>query len=84
MGPTLSLYIYIYIYIYIYNKERSRGQPREIEREKDKILFLFSSVLSLIYVVSIVGIRRAKNESSSTRRRLRVSTKNTGFHREFK
>ena len=28
--------------------------------------------------------RRAKNESSSTRRGLHVSTKNTGFRREFK
>ena len=59
--------------------EREKGSVRE-----DKNLFLFSSLLSLIYVVSIVGIYRVKNESSSTRRRLRVSTKNTGFRREFK
>ena len=61
------------------NKERSRGQLRETERERDKILFLFSLLLSSIYVVSIVGIRRVKNKSLSTRRGLRVSTKNMGF-----
>ena len=48
------------------------------------LFFLFSSLLFLIHGVSIVGIRRAKNESSSTRRGLCVSTKNTGFFREFK
>ena len=77
MGPTLSLYIYI--------DERWRRFFGAAVRERrsvreDKILFLFSSLLSSIYVVSTVGIRWAKNESSSTRRGLRVSTKNTGFH----
>ena len=76
MGPTLSLYIYIYI--------RRRGQSRERVSVREKSLFLFSLLVSLIYVVSTVGIRRAKNESSSTRRGLHVSTKNTGFRREFK
>ena len=59
--------------------ERERLSVRE-----NKILFLFSLLLSSIYVVSTVGIRRAKNKSSSTQRGLHVSTKNTGFHREFK
>ena len=46
---------------------------------EDKILFLFYSLLSSMYVVSTVGIRRAKNESSSTRRGLHVSTKKHGI-----
>ena len=47
---------------------------REKKNEKPKI---FSS----IHRVPPVGIHRAKNESSSTRRGLRVSTKNMGFRR---
>ena len=43
-----------------------------------------SKLLSLIYKVPSIGIRRAKNESSSTRRGLRMSTKNTGLHQGFK
>ena len=41
-------------------------------------------LLSLIYEVPSVGIHRANNKSSSTRRGLRVSTKNEGFHRRSK
>ena len=52
------------------------GQP---SRESFSLFFLFSSLLFLIQGVSTIGICRAKNESSSTRRGLRVSTKNTGF-----
>ena len=48
------------------------------------IFFFFFSLLSLIYGVLTIEIRRAMNESSSTQRELRVSTKNTGFRREFK
>ena len=39
---------------------------------------------STIYGYRLVGIRRAKNERSSTRRGLHVGTKNTGFRRGFK
>ena len=53
------------------------GFSRKREREKTK---LFSS----IYGVSSVGIRWAKNESSSTQRGLNVGTKNTGFRQGFK
>ena len=53
------------------------------ERERVLFYFLFSSLLFLIHGVSTFGIRQAKNESSSTRRGLRVSTKNTGFRQEF-
>ena len=45
------------------------------EREKKK-----SKLLSSIYGIPSVGISRAKSESSSTRRGLRVGTKNEGFH----
>ena len=39
---------------------------------------------SAIYRVSSIGNRRAKNESSSTRRGLPVDTENTRFRRGFK
>ena len=77
MSPTLSLYIYI----------GAGGSGRERERLSVRefyFIFLFSSLLFLIHGVSTVGIHRAKNESSSTRLGLRISTKNTGFRREFK
>ena len=76
MSPTL---IYIYIYIYIIREEEGQSS-----RESFSLFFLFSSLLFLIYGVSIVRIHRAKNESSSTRQGLCVSIKNTGFQREFK
>ena len=64
------------------------GDRRESVKNGGGEIFIFYffllSLLSLIYGVSIVGIRRAKNKSSSTRRGLHVSTKNTGFRREFK
>ena len=41
-------------------------------------------LLSTIYEDQLVGIRRAKNESSSTRRGLRVGTENMKFLRGFK
>ena len=41
-------------------------------------------LLSSIHRVLLVGIRRAKNESSSTRRGLCVGTENIGFRRGFK
>ena len=61
------------------------------ERDREQIgerivlfLFFFYSFLSQIYGNLIVGIRRAKNEKCSMRRGLRVGTKNTGFHLEFR
>ena len=68
----------------IKRKNEIKEMKGKNRREGKFILFLFYKLLSLIHRVSIVRIRRAKNESSSTRRGLRVSTKNTGFHREFK
>ena len=47
------------------------------KREERKGAFkLISSILG----VPSIGIRRAKSESSSTRRGLRVGTKKEGFH----
>ena len=47
--------------------------------------FIFIFFASLFDIQSFDrGIRRAKDESSSTRQGLRMSTKNTGFRREFK
>ena len=51
-----------------------RGEERERELK----------LLSTIYGDRLVGIRRAKNESSSTRRELLVGTENTGFRQGFK
>ena len=48
---------------------------RKRERKKRRQRLIYS-----IYGVPSVGIRRAKSESSFTRRGLRVSTKNEGFH----
>ena len=76
VGPTLSFYIYIYIY-------KIREEPI-LAAERFFFFFLFSLLLSSIYGVSTIGIRRAKKEISSTRRGLCMSTKNTGFRREFK
>ena len=52
------------------------------EREKKKICFLF--IISQIPEFLTVGFRRDKHEKCSMRRGLCVSTKNTGFHREFR
>ena len=49
---------------------RERG--REKEKEKSKLI-------SPIYGVPLVEIRRVKNKSSSIQRGLRAGTKNTGF-----
>ena len=45
--------------------------------------FSILNLLSSIHGVPTVGFRRAKHKKCSTRRGLRVRTKNTGFHREF-
>ena len=66
----------------------SNGNDRG-RRERERVMrFLFfyfsSSLLSQIYENLTVGFCRAKNEKCSTRRGLRVGTKNTGFHQEFR
>ena len=43
-----------------------------------------SSFLSQIHENMTVGFRRDKHEKCSARRWLRVSTRNTGFHREYR
>ena len=59
-----------------FGRER-KGEKKEMRNKKFKLL-------SSIHRVPSVGIRRAKNESSSTRRGLHVGTENTRFHRGFK
>ena len=54
-------------------------ESKEGEKERKH-----SNLLSPIPKVPPVGIRRIKNESSSTRRRLSVGTKKEGFHRRSK
>ena len=49
------------------------------EKEKEH-----TNLLSPILGVSFVGIHRTKSEISSTRRGLRVGTKNEGFHQKSK
>ena len=56
-----------------FDRERERGG------EKKK-----SNLLSTIHEVLSVGIGRAKNQSSSSRRGLHMSMKNEGFHRRSK
>ena len=58
-------------------KRERESKEGEKEREHSNLLSPIPGVLS-------VGIRRAKSESSSTRRGLRVGTKNEGFHRRSK
>ena len=63
-------------------KMKAKGRRRtEDARQAERYLIFF---LSQIYGNLTVGIRRAKNEKCSTRRGLRMGTKNTGFHREFR
>ena len=66
-------FIYIYIYIYIIREEQFWQWPNVF------FLFFIYLFIFLIHGVLTVGIRRAKNENSSTRRGLRVSTKKHGI-----
>ena len=69
------------------NKVTAVGGRTKIREERERVVF-FSfysfSFLSQIPEFLTVGIRRDKHEKCSTRRGLRVSTKNMGFHLEFR
>ena len=54
-------------------------ESKEGEKEREHF-----NLLSPILGVPLIGIRRAKSGSSSTRRGLRVGTKKEGFHRRSK
>ena len=62
--------------------EKKNRNMRESE-EGEKEIKHFNLFLQILGVPS-VRIRRAKSESSSTRRVLHVSTRNTGFLQRFK
>ena len=79
MGPTLNKKTKKNKLV-SYDKET---REREAERFIFYFYFYFLSLLSSIYGVSTVGIHRTKKEKCSTRRGLRVSTKNKGFRRDF-
>ena len=71
-------------------KTKQKGR-RPCVREKDKwqrvdfLKFLFfSNLSSQIYENLTVGIRRDKHKKYSIRRGLRMGTRNTRFHREFR
>ena len=68
------------------NKQKEMdGMAAERQREKREVLFFFPlSFLSQIPEFLTFGFRRDKHEKCSTRRGLRVSTRNTRFHREFR
>ena len=61
-----------------------RGVTKERGERDSFKFFLFSLVISQIYENQTVGFRQDKHEKCSRKRGLRVGTKNTGFHREFR
>ena len=68
---------------------KRNGSCRQRDGASERYFFNFFSfsllsLLSSIHGVPTVGFRRVKHEKCSTRRGLRVGTKNTGFHREFR
>ena len=68
------------------NKNK-RKKTEQIDRGVERVpifFFLFSYFISQIHENLTFGIRRVKNEKCSTRRGLRVGTKNTGFHQELR
>ena len=67
------------------NKQNKKLLSVQTDRDGGEILiFSLLNLLSSILEFLIVGFRWAKNEKRYTRRGLRVGTKNTGFHREFR
>ena len=68
------------------NKQRKKNEQTAgaWRTRGENYFFCFLKFLSQIYKNLTVGFRRDKHEKCSTGRGLRVSTKNTGFHREFR
>ena len=64
--------------------KREELEQKDGEKIEDFNFFFSLFILSQIYGNRIVDFRRVKNEKCSTRRGLRVSTKNTGFYRKFR
>ena len=70
------------------NKNKMKAKGRRARRPERFFLiffsFYFSNLISQIYENLTVGFHRDKHGKCSTGRGLRVSTKNPGFHREFR
>ena len=64
-------------------RETKRGGERS-GKESFFIIFFLNYVHSQILKFPTIGFRRDKHGKCSTQRGLRVSTKNTRFHREFR
>ena len=65
-------------------KQNEMKESRTELREFFFFSFFLLLVLSQIPEFLTVRIRRDKHEKCYTRRRLRLGTKNTGFHRKFR
>ena len=66
-----------------YKNQKEFFTGRDDERQSG-FLFLVLNIISSIPEFLTVGFRRVKHEKCSTQRGIRVRTKNTGFHREFR
>ena len=77
MGPTFN---------FKKNYQNKSSSRTEGQTEVSEILFYFYllNLLSSIPEFLTIGFRRVKHEKCSTRRELRVGTKNTGFRQDFK
>ena len=66
-------------------QKEMNGMADERQRGKREVFNFFPlSFLSQILEFLTVGFRQDKHEKCSTRRGLRVSTRNARFHREFR
>ena len=79
MGPTYK------------KKDKSKNKMEKLSecmkgdgREEEVLIFFILFILSQIHENLTVGFRRDKHEKCSMRRGLRVGTRNTGFHQEFR
>ena len=69
------------------NKKDEKQTDEKIDRGVERVHFIFFFSLSFLFQIYenlTVGFHRDKHEKCSTRRGLRVGTKNTGFQREFR
>ena len=70
-----------------HQKKKTKGSGRgvkSVEKREKFLSFFYSNLSSQIHENLTVEIRRDKHEKCSTRRGLRVGTRNTRFHLEFR